>query len=531
MRFFYFLLVAILLFPTMAFAETAPLNPRFVEWTIQQNTTVKKSTATTEKTDVVHPPMTRRPSPFNREHMKDKAIGVTSVFGLKKALPVPPEVSYDLRLEGLVTPIQNQGNYGTCWTFSAMAASESNALKKGLPSPDYSEKHLAYFGYTNVNADLVSFDWDQTGSVYDVGGMDDMSRALLSRWTGLVAETTEPYTNMGPNSQEPDLPPGIAPSASAANAVWLTGMYYGPSGSSVVGNIKYLLKTYGAVSIGMRVEWNGYDLRYYNKTNHAFFYNGSSSSNHAVAIVGWNDNYDKTNFDTEPSANGAWIVRNSWGSTFGDGGYFYISYEDTCIVNEGGYAYELGPVEENYTQYLYDPLCATSAISTGAPSEQWVANIFTAQASQQIKKVALGTTGVDTTVTVYIYTGVTANQPTSGTLAYQSASTAYALSGFHTIAVTTPTYVTSGQNFSVVVKLESSGNATPIAIEKPVAQYSSKATASAGQSFIGSTDFTWADLTVSNPNSNVCIRAMAVPGSAPAGASAGPAVNLLLLGN
>lgn len=57
-----------------------------------------------------------------------------------------------------------------------------------------------------------------------------------------------------------------------------------------------------------------------------------TENNHAVLVVGWDDNYSKTNFKSKPKADGAWLVRNSWGSNVGDKGYYWISYEDTVII-------------------------------------------------------------------------------------------------------------------------------------------------------------------------------------------------------
>ena len=74
---------------------------------------------------------------------------------------------------------------------------------------------------------------------------------------------------------------------------------------------------------------------YYNPYTYAYSYPGSAGVNHAITLIGWDDNYSRENFNSASNvtSNGAWIARNSWGDDWGEAGYFYISYENKCNYN------------------------------------------------------------------------------------------------------------------------------------------------------------------------------------------------------
>lgn len=95
---------------------------------------------------------------------------------------------------------------------------------------------------------------------------------------------------------------------------------------------KLLLSQYGSVSAMIYMDSSG---RYYNPDTAASCYPSSGSVNHAVTLVGWNDHYSKENFTSASGVqnNGAWIVKNSYDTDWGDNGYFYISYEDQSLRN------------------------------------------------------------------------------------------------------------------------------------------------------------------------------------------------------
>jgi len=462
-----------------AFAEgelvSAPMNPEFLSYM-----------EALQKERVMAPEVSYEgyglglvPSPLSLDHL----AGV-NIFGVPQIqeLAEPPlrlglPVSYDLRTQGKLTPVKDQNPGNTCWTFATYGSMESNLLPG--ETNDFSENHMK---------NTHGFDWG-----YNDGGNGDMATAYLARWSGPVNEADDPY-----NAGSGVSPSGLSPRKHVQGVIYIPKRTSSPDND----NLKNAVMSAGAVYVTMY-----WEPSYYNSDTRAYYYNGTSGSNHAVAIVGWDDNYDKANFPSVPSGNGAFIVRNSWGSGFGDGGYFYISYYDTKLAYTTNYLFYNTEPTTNYSRiYQYDPLGWTSQI--GYSSETgWFANIFTAQASESLVAVSFHNTSANSPYEIYIYTGVTAGVPRSGTLAATETGTIQ-YPGYTTIDLSSPVYLASGGRFSIVVKLTAPGVGTPIPLENRQEGYSSSATASAGQSFISSNGSTWSDLTTEtgHANDNVCLK-------------------------
>ena len=225
-------------------------------------------------------------------------------------------------------------------------------------------------------------------------------------------------------------------------------------------------------------------------TYNSWYYNGSSGSDHAVLIVGWNDNFPAADFVYTPPGNGAFIVKNSWGTGWGDGGYFYVSYYDTQF---GGALACFDDAESatNYSHiYQYDPLGACTDLGTGADT-LWFANVFTAQSNDPLAAVSFYSLGPDSTYQVYTGSSVTGTKTlrTSGTLPD---------AGYHTVTLPSTVALTNGAPFVVFVEITSPGEGGyPVAIEDPESDYSSGATAQAGESYVSSDGASgdWTDLT------------------------------------
>jgi Synergist-CTERM protein sorting domain-containing protein len=472
--------------------SSAPLNPDFVRYQAE----VKLGRLRGALAGYSDHPLGGQPDPFDLSHLK----GVRLLSrGRGDSFPV----SYDLRTEGVITPVKNQDPFGTCWTFGTMASLESTSLKLLLnPDPyDFSEYHLAYYTYVGDDA----FDQTDPGfgdnPIFDQGGSIGKSTAILSRWTGPVFEADAPYDTTGesiPRSKD-------LARVHVSDALYLSGGY----GNGIVrDDIKSALREYGAVAV--RILWNG--ARY--SAANASYYNsdGDVGSGHIVTIVGWDDNYSKANFASSPVNDGAWIVKNSWSSLWGKEGYFYLSYEDASQGYAGVFFAQ--PASRYDRVYFYDPMGWIGQYGYGSETA-WCANVFTAQASENLKAIGFYTLAANTRLRISVYTDVAGADPTSGTLRIDGQVETLGCPGFHTILLSEPVPLATGKKFSVAVEVVTPGYSYPIPYEYASAGYTSKATASPGQSYVSHNGSAWTDLTTWKATANVCLKAYADDGVEP----------------
>lgn len=389
---------------------------------------------------------------------------------------------YDLRTLGKLSPIKNQGQDGNCWAFASTASLESSLLP--AERYDFSE---------NNEKNLHGFDVP-----INLGGNDFMATAYLARWSGPVSEAADPYSY------------GTTVSASGSPAEkHVQEVFFIPTRREPLDNdlIKSAVRQYGAVYSTLR-----YESSYFTPRTAAYYYPGSGGFNHAVDIVGWDDGYSSGNFDNPPPGDGAFIARNSWGTTWGDAGYFYISYYDTRIGRDNAMFTAESP--NNYSRvYQYDPLGWVANFGFGSDTAYY-ANVFTSAGNEQLKAVGFYTSATNTEYEVKVFMNPDNGPISSGGYVSEKNGT-ISLPGYHTIRLDNQVSLKKGDRFSVAVKVVSAGWTTPVAIELPISGYSAGATASSGQSYISSNGAGWTDLTLSQPNTNVCLKAFTSSGSTP----------------
>ena len=146
-----------------------------------------------------------------------------------------------------------------------------------------------------------------------------------------------------------------------------------------------------------------WDNTYYNSQNHTYYSYVDTSSNHAVLLVGWDDSKETA------GGTGAWIIRNSWGSGFGENGFFYISYNDTKVNTNPAFWPNYMDYNPNATVHYYDKLgCVTSFgwvdNSLDQPDyEDYGLVKFVISTDQKITKVGTWVHSSNSTVNFYIY--------------------------------------------------------------------------------------------------------------------------------
>ncbi len=366
---------------------------------------------------------------------------------------------YDPRGHKNMTAVKNQGEYGTCWSFSAMASIESSLIDYD-PYIDLSEWHLAYYTY----ADGIGFpflsSWDDW---YNQGGSAETCNAPLISGIGPMDEADARYGDLN-----------IENSTKAASEVRAEADYR-------VTDVTYYPYTVGepefeaqmnaiklAVQGGQELSISYLDADSAHNEEYSSYYLPADDEDlfweaggHAVNIVGWNDNFPAEHFVYQPPSDGAWLVKNSWGSEFGEDGYYWISYCDSYIFDVTAYTAVSAELYDTiyqhdlfgygatlYQDYLYFENAAT------VPSETaMMANVFTAESDTDLAAVMFATAMADENYEITVYTGLTdPADPTSGTAHPVTAGTMVQM-GYHTVGLDEPVPLIAGERFSVVVKL------------------------------------------------------------------------------
>ncbi|MGN0482378.1 MAG: lectin like domain-containing protein [Lachnospiraceae bacterium] len=387
---------------------------------------------------------------------------------------------YDAREDGIITSVKEQGEHNVCWAFSAISLAETsliknqtviNGKKATLQNTDLSEYQLAYFTYHHGEDPEQMTKNDATrllyGDALSVGGNNTFTTFALANWVGVADERSAPYESA---QEGKDLDPSLEYGASVAHlqrAYWIRFQDQDA--------VKAAIRECGSVTM------NYYHTgRYMNYDTGAYFYNGSTTAvNHTITVIGWDDSYDVSNFKNgqQPEKPGAWLVKNSWGEEWmssgkgTDGGYYWISYEDTNFTKDTAkcFAYVFDSADRYDHNYQYDgtagAFISKSQQDTGyrVESGNQIANIFQVPSKSKgevLKAVSFALYAMDVSYEIQIYKNITdTKDPQSGTpvlIEPVTGQTSYI--GYYTVELGQEIPLDASDRFSVVIRLSKADN-------------------------------------------------------------------------
>ena len=435
--------------------HAAPLNPKFLDYMAQREAARLTGGLPSEVSRGGPRPTGYIPSPIDYSFLRVSYLRVSAAEAAAGAVATPLPSSFDLRKKNKVSPVRDQGDCGSCWAFGALASVESHIMPT----------------LTNFSPQFI-IDTHGFNAGPCVGGNENMAMADILEY-GAISESQDPYHYWWPDEYMTATSSAWTHAVVPTVKVIAAGVSGGTPITSYIKNALYNDKT--AVAIGFYIIEATPYLHVANNKDVTYYSNGvtTGGGGHAVAIVGWDDNYPLSNFGIAPPGNGAYLVKNSWGPYWGNGGYFWMSYYEPS-VNPGAYVFFADASPSPYTwQYQLDPLGWTSnwgySGSGVTPTTAWMANVFKGSPQGRvIRAVSFYTVNPNTEYTVQIYDKCPDGEPTSGNLLTTQSGT-FATAGYNTVNLKKPVTVSLGTspdvNFSVVVEVpDTTGYHYPMAL-------------------------------------------------------------------
>ena len=420
-----------------------------------------------EKDNVIMPMATS--TNINQED-KDSANSV--LFGMqnffaKASIPTKYTLTEDINV-----PVKHQGTTGECWAFSMTSVLESYLAlsEQKAVIPRYSARHMDY-----ATSETFLDGKNPIGYSREVGtgGNSTMALGYLTNGTGAVLEEDMPFEDNEDKINLSEIQdkeavirvtdakvfPNINKSIDDnGNVTYRDDSYkeYTDEEVTLIRNeIKQYIMKYGALA----ATTVGNNRNYYSNPEDpmhspAYFCDNSFYSiDHAITIVGWDDNYSVDNFNPEnkPKNPGAYICLNSYGTESFADGYTYVSYDDVNIEKNLTGIMGTEDISEDKNIYQNDFYGATVYLAVNPQGPIGMANVFTKEGNEDeyIEQVQVAARG---DVTAEVYINPTDSSLEASKLQKVDVDSSTLDATYNTLKLKNPVKIT-GSKFAVMVKL------------------------------------------------------------------------------
>jgi len=382
-----------------------------------------------------------RPPAMDLSHLDGQA---SPEWAAAAALPS----AFDWRDSGKVSSVKHQYDCGACYSFAAIGNIESKLLIDDAGAYDFSENHAKECNWREITG-YENPPGNPLGSCD--GGNYSMLASLFSQ-AGLMLEADDPYDDED-----------VACSCTSGCAYVKSLLDWRIiSGNAIASTdvLKQYILSHGPIFTMMdTVASEGFDSSY--DGSYTFDYTMPGlTTDHCVLIVGWSDDLPPVPGGDE-RADG-WIVKNSWGASWGADGYFYATYGSANLGMYSSYMYDWQDYDPSGDVWFYDEDGWTGRYGYG-DAIAWGLARFTPDVNTEVVRVEFWTTDATTDVDVFLYDSFDGSTP--GNLLGQVLNQSFSEAGYHSVPLGSPIPVYPDDDVFAVIAITNASDKNPIAVD------------------------------------------------------------------